>query len=45
MTSDGIKDLHPSDMSTNSWLKEIAYQLALSNEKPAKQQPNQPARR
>lgn len=33
MTSDEIKETLPTDLSGNSWLKEIAYQLALLNEK------------
>lgn len=35
MTPDEIKSMHPSDISTNSWLKEVALQLAIMNEKPA----------
>ena len=33
MTSDEIKEIRVTDLSTNTWLKEIAYQLALLNEK------------
>lgn len=33
MTSEQIKYIQAADMSTNAWLREIAYQLALSNEK------------
>lgn len=32
MTSDEIKANSAIDMSTNSWLREICYQLALMNE-------------
>ncbi len=32
MTSYQIKDLKAADISTNTWLKEIALQLALMNE-------------
>lgn len=48
MTSDDIKNAHPMDRSTNDWLREVAYQLALLNEKPAATPPKpqqQPARR
>jgi hypothetical protein len=33
MTSDQIRDTLPTDLSGNSWLKEIAFQLALLNER------------
>jgi hypothetical protein len=33
MTSEEIKNTKPGDMSTNSWLREIALQLAQINEK------------
>ena len=33
MTSEQIKKTQHFDLSANQWLKEIAYQLALSNEK------------
>lgn len=33
MTSEEIQKAMVIDFSTNSWLKEIAYQLALLNEK------------
>ena len=32
MTSDEIKESRPAEHSTNTWLKEVAYQLALLNE-------------
>lgn len=32
MTSDEIKQKAPHDLSPNSWLREIALQLALANE-------------
>jgi len=35
MTSEEIKQKPATDLSTNGWLKEIAYQLALSNEEKA----------
>jgi hypothetical protein len=34
MTSEEIKQADPLLLSVNGWLKEIAYQLALLNEKP-----------
>jgi hypothetical protein len=37
VTSREIKDGAATDLSTNSWLREIAYQLALLNEKNPKQ--------
>jgi hypothetical protein len=37
MTSEEIKKTPPSDVSTNTWLREICIQLALLNEKKAKQ--------
>jgi hypothetical protein len=33
MNSEEIKQKAPTDLSTNSWLREIALQLALLNEK------------
>jgi len=33
MTSDEIKQTHPADFSANSWLREIALQLARLNER------------
>jgi len=33
MTSDEIKESRAAEHSTNTWLKEVAYQLALLNEK------------
>lgn len=42
MTSDQIKAIGHADQSTNAWLKEIALQLALLNEKPAEKQPEPP---
>jgi hypothetical protein len=36
MTSEEIKLLQYAGLSTNGWLKEIALQLALLNEKKAK---------
>jgi hypothetical protein len=33
MTSDEIKEARAAEHSTNTWLKEVAYQLALLNEK------------
>jgi hypothetical protein len=35
MTSQEIKQQRPSDISTNSWLREVCLQLALLNEKSA----------
>ncbi len=32
MTSDQIRALQATDLSANTWLKEIAFQLALMNE-------------
>ena len=37
MTSEEIKDKPAGELATNAWLKEIAMQLALLNEKHAKQ--------
>jgi len=34
MASDEIREARAAEHSTNTWLKEIAYQLALLNEKP-----------
>jgi hypothetical protein len=47
MTSEEIKAFPANDKSLSSWLKEVAYQLAVLNEKtpPAKQQPAQQPRR
>jgi hypothetical protein len=36
MTLDEIKAAHPSDFSTNTWLREVCIQLALLNERQAK---------
>ena len=33
MTSDEIREARAAEHSTNTWLKEVAYQLALLNEK------------
>jgi hypothetical protein len=38
MTSTEIQQKPAADLSTNSWLREIALQLALANEKPVKSQ-------
>lgn len=38
MTSDQIKEASHIDLSTTAWLKEIALQLALLNEKPTQNQ-------
>lgn len=38
MTSNEIRKSHPADMSTNGWLREVALQLALLNEKPVEPQ-------
>ena len=41
MTSEKIKETSHCDLSANQWLKEIALQLALLNEKkPEPPQPN-----
>jgi hypothetical protein len=37
VTSDQIKQTPHYDLSVTHWLKEIAFQLAVSNEKPAPQ--------
>jgi hypothetical protein len=46
MTSDEIKNTMAIDLSTNAWLREVALQLALLNEKPveAKRQPQKQVR-
>ena len=42
MTSKDIQEAKGFDKSTNDWLKEIAYQLALLNEAQAKAQQPRP---
>jgi len=37
MTAEEIKKTQPFDLSANTWLKEIALQLALMNEKKGRQ--------
>jgi hypothetical protein len=39
MTSDQIKQKDTLELSLGAWLKEIAYQLALLNERPANPPP------
>jgi hypothetical protein len=33
MTSDEIREMKPSDISTNSWLRELCLQVAVMNER------------
>jgi hypothetical protein len=40
VTSEKIKETLPTDLSGNAWLKEIAYQLAVINEKKPTQEMN-----
>jgi hypothetical protein len=45
VTSEKIKETLPTDLSGNAWLKEIAYQLAVMNEKkPQEMNGNRPRR-
>jgi hypothetical protein len=44
MTSEQIKQTPATDLSTNGWLREIAMQLALLNEKDAVPEQTQPER-
>jgi len=39
MTSEQIREARAAEISTNTWLKEIALQLALLNEKQAIPEP------
>lgn len=39
MNSEQIRDKSHLDLSSNAWLREIAFQLALLNEKPSAQPP------